>query len=221
MSALTTMLQIPELEPVVENVFIDSCCDLVSCFSEDSEQYAAISEYVSLISNKQLKRGLEQEISEALTSIMEYNANLYSTFLLESYSDDSLTIDESVNLLGVLRERFGTELVVEALSERAKKYAKIGAGVAGGLGAAGLGAYGVYKAGDGNFGAGLKKIGNTVKGVFNKEEKHKFPSDKLTAQQAIKDNKWNTNLLRHNAAKAARNRVGDGSDLPAGVHGPL
>ena len=136
MSALIALFN-TENDALVESVFVDSCTDLVNCL--DDEGIEKINEYVTLLSNKQTKDTLEQEISEALVVVMEHNAALYGTFLYESVEEE-IAPENAKSLLENIRTSFGREMVMEVLSDKAKSRLKTAGKV--GLGAAAVGGAG-------------------------------------------------------------------------------
>ena len=164
MSALIALFN-TENDALVESVFVDSCIDLVS--SLDDEDIEKINEYITLLDNKQTKGSLEQEISEALVMFMEHNAALYGTFLYES-TDEEIDPENAKTMLENIRNAFGREFVMEALSDQAKSRlktaGKIGAGVTGAA-AAGVAGWQAHKHGDDikEFGHKAHKHGEDIK----------------------------------------------------------
>jgi hypothetical protein len=147
MSALTYLMQNQDFEAVLENVFVDSCVDLIKRLDETG--LASIDEYIGLLEDKKVKKSLEMEISEALIPILENNAALYGTFLFEG-DDVELTKEEAKIFLESVRGHFGREFIIEALSEKAKQRLKTGAKIGAGLAAAGAVGAGLYNKFKGN-----------------------------------------------------------------------
>jgi hypothetical protein len=193
MSALTYLMQNQDFEAVLENVFVDSCVDLIKRLDETG--LAFIDEYIGLLEEKKVKKSLEMEISEALIPILENNAALYGTFLFEG-DDTKLTKEEAKTFLESVRGHFGREFIIEALSEKAKQRLKTAGKVGAGLAAAGAaGAGALYAAGKGEgaegvkdtIAAGAKKVGRAAKNLLDrkadsdKEEKSNFWTRSLPA----------------------------------------
>jgi hypothetical protein len=158
MSALTYLMQNQDFEAVLENVFVDSCVDLIKRLDETG--LASIDEYIGLLEDKKVKKSLEMEISEALIPILENNAALYGTFLFEG-DDVELTKEEAKTFLESVRGHFGREFIIEALSEKAKQRLKTGAKIGAGLaaaGAAGVGLYNKFKGNDDDGGDEAAKL---------------------------------------------------------------
>jgi hypothetical protein len=144
---LTYLMQNQDFEAVLENVFVDSCVDLIKRLDETG--LAFIDEYIGLLEEKKVKKSLEMEISEALIPILENNAALYGTFLFEG-DDTKLTKEEAKTFLESVRGHFGREFIIEALSEKAKQRLKTAGKVGAGLAAAGAVGAGLYNKMKGN-----------------------------------------------------------------------
>jgi len=174
MSALTTLFD-TENDALVEVVFVESCKDLINML--DDEAIEQINEYVTLLGDKKTKSSLEQEISEALVAVMENNAALYGTFLYETTGDE-ISPENVKTMLENIRELFGREFVMEALSDKAKRGLKTAGKVALGVGAAGGAAYAAHKNQEG--------IGKAVKTGLGKV-KDAFSGDKPESEgQAVR-----------------------------------
>jgi uncharacterized protein (DUF2164 family) len=96
-----------------------------------------------MLKEKKVKPSEEAEISETLVPVLEHNAALYGTFLYESVEEE-LTDEDAKKLLETVREHFGREFIIEALSDANKARLKKAAKIAGGVGAAGLAAGAAY-----------------------------------------------------------------------------
>jgi len=139
MSNFNALLESKEYNVLVPTIVQESFRDLMSNLNEDDLQ--KIQEYSDLLKDKKLKRSLEEEISEAIMPILEFNTILYGSFLYETESIEEGCCSDSKNILENLREMLGKEFVAEAAdTEAAKKkgMSKTGKTLAG-LGAAGLG----------------------------------------------------------------------------------
>jgi len=142
MSNFQSLLENEELIFIAEEVFKESCKELIQILDEPSIE--KIEEYVSLLSNKKIKKSLECEISESLFPILEKNTILYGTFLYETQP-----IQENVNfgneqLLTNIRENSDINFIIDAMSlneqtrnskSNIAKKTGIGLGVAGAAGA--------------------------------------------------------------------------------------
>ena len=150
MSNFQFLMENENLLPIAEQVFKDSCQELLENLNEESID--KVQEYVELLSEKKTKKSLENEISEALSPILEKNASLYGTFLYDVQSIQESNQD--VPALVTIRECSSAEYVANTILEQAqqtnnksklKTAGKIGAGLgaAGALGLAGKKAYDV------------------------------------------------------------------------------
>jgi hypothetical protein len=141
MSALIALMQDENLTSVFENVFLESAAEILAGLSD--EDLEKVAQYVAMLKEKKVKPAEEAEISEALVPVLEHNAALYGTFLYESVEEE-LTDEDAKKLLETVREHFGREFIIEALSDTNKARLKKAAKIAGGVGAAGLAAGAAY-----------------------------------------------------------------------------
>jgi polyhydroxyalkanoate synthesis regulator phasin len=196
MSALTYLMQNQDFEAVLENVFVDSCVDLIKRLDETG--LASIDEYIGLLEDKKVKKSLEMEISEALIPILENNAALYGTFLFEG-DDVELTKEEAKIFLESVRGHFGREFIIEALSEKVKQRLKTAGKVGAGLAAAGAVGAGLYKAAKGEDGKLSvdnlkdtgKKVADKAKNLVSGDKDNRGSWEKKAAdkaKQAVADN---------------------------------
>ncbi len=187
MSALTYLMQNQDFEAVLENVFVDSCVDLIKRLDETG--LASIDEYISLLEDKKVKKSLEMEISEALIPILENNAALYGTFLFEG-DNVELTEEEAKTFLESVRSHFGREFIIEALSEKAKSRLKTGAKVGAGLaaaGAVGAGLYNKFKGNDDGGGNEVEKLAPRSTEALKREgTKKMYQNIRDTAKSAFR-----------------------------------
>jgi len=163
------LLENETLAPIAEEVLKDSCFELIQ--NLDEESVAKIEEYVGLLNEKKTKKSLENEISEALSPILERNTILYGSFLYETQPiEENATSEKPV--LVTIRENSSAEYVANVFTEQSddkkskwKTAGKIGAG----LGAAGAaGAAGLAAAGEGDIGAGVEKAKEATSDVVGK-----------------------------------------------------
>jgi hypothetical protein len=159
MSALIALMKDEDLTAVFENVFMESAAEILAGLSDDDLEKVA--QYVAMLKEKKVKPSDEAEISETLVPVLEHNAALYGTFLYESVEEE-LTDEEAKKLLETVREHFGREFIIEAMSPENKARLKKAAKIAGGVGAAGLAAGAAYANKD-DIAKGVKKAGDTVK----------------------------------------------------------
>lgn len=160
MSALIALMQDENLTSVFENVFLESAADILAGLGDDDLEKVA--QYVAMLKEKKVKPADEAEISEALVPVLEHNAALYGTFLYESVEEE-LNEEDAKKLLETVREHFGREFIIEALSPENKARLKKAAKIAGGVGAAGLAAGAAYAKKD-EIGDYAKKVGNFLGG---------------------------------------------------------
>ena len=159
MSNFQMLLENENLIIIAEEIFKESCRELIQNLDEESSN--KIQEYVELLSNKKIKRSLENEISEALTPILEKNAILYGTFLYETTPIQENVDVSDKQMLTNIRENSRIDFIIEAMTlkeqaqgSKLKTTGKIGAGL-GAAGAAGAG--GLYAAGRKSIKAAQKK----------------------------------------------------------------
>jgi uncharacterized radical SAM superfamily protein len=128
-------MQDENLTSVFENVFLESAAEILAGLRD--EDLEKVAQYVAMLKEKKVKPAEEAEISEALVPVLEHNAALYGTFLYES-------VEEAKKLLETVREHFGREFIIEAMSPENKARLKKAAKIAGGAGAAGLAGAAAY-----------------------------------------------------------------------------
>src|SRR6056297_938880 len=223
MSNFQMLLENENLIIIAEEVFKDSCIELIQ--NLDEESLNKIQEYVELLSNKKIKRSLENEISEALTPILEKNTILYGTFLYETTPIQENVKVSDKQMLTNIRENSRIDFIIEAMtlkeqaqSSKWKKAGKIGAG----LGAAGLaGAAGLTALGHGDATEGFDKVKGAA-GKVVKKVRDKFsdgPGDKTimnsenarrTTLKAAQGSKYlDTDTGGNEATKLAPKSYGD------------
>src|SRR6056297_723524 len=140
MSNFQMLLENKNLNFIIEEVFKDSCRELIQ--NLDNASLDKLQEYTELLIDKKTKKSLETEISEALTPILEKNTILYGSFLYEtSVIQEDINLEKSI--LVTIRENIGTNfLITHIIQEVENKNNKknMDGRVAAGLGAAGLAA---------------------------------------------------------------------------------
>lgn len=162
------LLETRELNALlVPEIVWESFNDLLSLIDTE-EDLNKLYEYSELLRNKQLKKSLEIEISEALTPLLEKNTILYGSFLYDTVPLTESCCESSQSTLAHLRELLGSQFIAEAVSPKRVVNLKRAGKIAAGVGAAGLaGAGGLYALGRGQLDSG-DGIKSTIKAGYNR-----------------------------------------------------
>jgi len=149
MTNFNALMENKDMNVLVPEIVWESFNEMIDLL--DEEGLKKVQEYSDLLADKKVKKGLEQEISEALAPLLEKNTILYGQFLYETQAIEESCCEDSKDKLSQIREVLGRKYISEAANTNRqtprrsglRRAGRVAAGL--GAGAAGTGAalYGI------------------------------------------------------------------------------